>query len=347
MAETQQIIKGLLPSGKTPSTQKAEILELISQNTAQVGIPIFPTLAEAQAWEAKNPGKTALTTEPQTPDTAPPTAGTLAVTPSNTSAMLTVTGARDDRTVAGYSFRIGSGAWSPWQASASYTATGLTPTTGYTFTHRVKDAAENITAGSPVQATTTATPALKPGDIFTSDTFTGTGSLVGQMTSAALGGTPVKWEGAAGMVVEGGKAVAGASAAGKAILAAGLADVKLEFTLVARPTSGELGITLRDALNVNRNIRIGIGPSLLRVQRYDPAGSTVIPGAQTVLGPASDGTKITVILKGEKVTVTGQGNVNPYTIDVTDSVVLGPGAITVSAPAGSGAAIDDLVVTAQ
>lgn len=341
------VIKGLLPSGKAPSVLKTEILELISQNAAQVGIPIFPTLAEAQAWEAKNPGKTALTTEPQTPDTIPPTAGTLSVTPSNTSAMLTVTGARDDRAIAGYSFRVGSGTWSPWQDSASYTATGLTPTTGYTFTHRVKDAAENITVGAPVQATTTATPALKPGEIFTSDTFTGTGPLVGQMTSAALGGTPVAWEGAAGMTVEGGKAIAGATAAGKAILAAGLADVKIEFTLVARPTSGDMGITLRDGLSAKRCIRIGIGATMLRVQRYDPSESIVIPGAQVSLGPASDGTKITITLKGERIVVTGQGKVNPYTIDVTDSVVLGPGAITVSAAAGSGAAIDGLVVTAQ
>ena len=34
-------------------------------------VPIFATLAEAQAWEAENPGRTALTIEPQESDTPP------------------------------------------------------------------------------------------------------------------------------------------------------------------------------------------------------------------------------------------------------------------------------------
>lgn len=341
------IIKGLLPSGKAPSVLKAEILELISQNAAQVGIPIFPTLAEAQAWEAKNPGKVALTTEPQTPDTVPPSAGTLTVTPSNTSAMLAVTGARDDRTVSGYSFRVGSGTWSPWQASASYTATGLTPTTGYTFAHRVKDAAENITVGAPVQATTTVTPALSPGDIFTSDTFTGTGSLVGQMTSAALGGTPVRWEGAAGMVVEGGRAAAGSSAAGKATLAAGLADVKIEFTLVTRPTTGTGNISLRETSG--GRININFTTNSVRVQRFSAtAGNTVLSGVQKTIGDTSHGKKFTLTLKGESITFTGTDNVGaPFSLTATDAGHLVAGDVGVQADTGSGFAIDDVVVTAQ
>ena len=268
---------------------------MIAKNASQVGIPIFPTLAEARAWEAKNPGKTALTTEPQTPDTAAPTAGTLSVTPSNTSAMLTVSGARDDRTVAGYSFRVGSGAWSPWQSSPSYTAAGLSPTTAYSFTHRVKDSAGNIATGSPVQATTTATPPLAPGDIFTSDTFTGSGSLVGQMTSAALGGSPARWEGTPGMVVTGGKAVAGDAAAGTATLAAGLADLKVEFTLAARPTAGSANITLRDT--ADGKIILNIMPNLMRVQRLSKTAGNTIVGLNVSIGEASDGTKFTFTLK--------------------------------------------------
>lgn len=340
------IIKGLLPTGKAPSVLKAEIIELIAQHTAQVGIPIFPTLAEAQAWETQNPGKVALTTEPQTPDTVSPTAGTLTVTPSNTSAMLAVTGARDDRTVAGYSFRVGSGTWSPWQASASYTATGLTPTTGYSFTHRVKDAAGNTIVGSPVQATTTATPALKPGDIFTSDTFTGTGSLVGQMTSAALGGTPVKWEGAAGMTVEGGKAVAGASAAGKATLAAGLADVKVEFTLGALPARGTGNVSLRDTSG--GRININFHPSMVRVQRFSATGNIAISGAQKSIGDASVGHKFSLTLKQENISFSGVDNTGkPFSLTVTDAAHTVAGDVGVQADAGSGFAIDDVVVTAQ
>ena len=122
-------------------------------------VPIFPTLAEAQAWEAANPGKKALTLEPSTPDTTPPTAGVLSVTPAHTSAALSVAGASDNRAVTGYAFQVGaSGAWSAWQSSSSFTATGLTASTAYTFRHKVKDAAGNETLGTSVAKSTTAAP---------------------------------------------------------------------------------------------------------------------------------------------------------------------------------------------
>ena len=121
-------------------------------------VPIFATLAEAQAWEAKNPGKKALTLEPSTPDTTAPTPGVLSVTTSQTSATLTVSGASDDRGVAGYAFKVGSGAWSAWQDSGSYTASGLTQSTSYTFQHKVKDAAGNEALGASVAKSTTAAP---------------------------------------------------------------------------------------------------------------------------------------------------------------------------------------------
>lgn len=330
--------------GKPLESVRAAVAEAVQE---QIGIPIFPTLAEARAWEAKNPGKTALTMEPQTPDTAAPTAGTLSVTPSNTSAMLSVSGARDDRAVAGYSFRVSSGTWSPWQSSHTYTAAGLSPNTGYAFTHRVKDATGNIATGAPVQATTTATPPLAPGDVFTSDTFAGSGSLVGQMTSAALGGTPARWEGTPGMVVTGGKAIAGDSAAGSATLAAGLADLKVEFTLAARPTTGAANITLRNG--ADGQIILRIEPNLMRVQRLSKtAGNTGVGGMNITIGDASVGSKFAFTLKGAALTLTGIDNVGkPFTKASTDSGHLLAGGVSVQATAGSGFAIDDLVVTAQ
>lgn len=329
--------------GKPLESVRIAVSEAVQQQT---GIPIFTTLVEARAWEAKNPGKTALTIEPHTPDTAPPTAGTLSVTPSNTSAMLTVAGASDDRAVAGYSFRVGSSAWSPWQASPSYTAAGLSPTTGYSFTHRVKDGAGNIANGTPVQATTTATPPLAAGDIFTSDTFTGSGSLVGQMTSAALGGSPARWAGDAGMMVESGKAVAGASAAGTATLDAGLADLKVEFTLAARPTTGSANIILRSTRE--GQIILNIAPNFMRVQRLSKTAGNTVVGLNVSIGEASDGTKFTFTLKGDNLTLTGTANDGTkFTRTGTDSAHLLAGAVGVQATAGSGFAIDDLVVTAQ
>ena len=93
---------------------------------------------------------------PAPPDTTAPVAGTRGVAPSSTSALGTVTGASDAVALAAapYSFRLDAGAWSAWQASASYTWTGLAASTGYTFQHRVVDAAGNITEGAAVTGTT-------------------------------------------------------------------------------------------------------------------------------------------------------------------------------------------------
>lgn len=121
-------------------------------------------------------------TFPALPDTSAPVAGTLVVVPASTSALGTVTGASDavalDPTP--YSFRLDAGAWSAWQASASYTWTGLTASTAYTFQHRVIDAAGNITEGTAVTDTTDAplvdttdpTPGTLAASGITDTTFT-------------------------------------------------------------------------------------------------------------------------------------------------------------------------------
>ena len=121
-------------------------------------IPIFATLAEAQAWEDANPGRTALwvgeaTTEPNPDDVTPPVAGTLTVTPFDTTAQLVVDGASDDHDLhpMPYSYSVDGGAsWSDWTSLGSYTATDLTPLTSYSARHRVRDLAQNVTVGDQV-----------------------------------------------------------------------------------------------------------------------------------------------------------------------------------------------------
>ena len=58
--------RGLLPDGSLPSVARAEVEQIVADGGGGLPdgvVPIFPTLAEALAWEADNPGRTALTLE--------------------------------------------------------------------------------------------------------------------------------------------------------------------------------------------------------------------------------------------------------------------------------------------
>ena len=55
--------RGLLPDGSLPSVARAEVEQIVADTASGAGVPIFETLAEAQAWEAANPGRVALTLE--------------------------------------------------------------------------------------------------------------------------------------------------------------------------------------------------------------------------------------------------------------------------------------------
>ena len=55
---------GLNPDGTAPPALEAQIQQIAQENGTPPGsIPIFATLAEAEAWMSANPGRTALTTE--------------------------------------------------------------------------------------------------------------------------------------------------------------------------------------------------------------------------------------------------------------------------------------------
>ena len=94
-----------------------------------------------------------------TPDTTAPVAGILGVTVTDVKADLSVSGASDDRGYVQYSFSKDNGAnWTAYQDAATYTFTGLTASTAYTFRHRVKDAAGNVTTGTAVSKATESAP---------------------------------------------------------------------------------------------------------------------------------------------------------------------------------------------
>lgn len=155
-------IRGLLPDGTLPTAALDQVQGIVDgidiPEPAVQGVPIFETLAEAEAWEAANPGKTALTLEgqePPEPDEAP-IPGSLQVLPADVSASLTVTGASDAEGDIEYSFRMDSGAWTDWQQGSEYRAEGLSKSTTYQFQHRVRDTAGTIVEGVSVEGTTLA-----------------------------------------------------------------------------------------------------------------------------------------------------------------------------------------------
>lgn len=91
-------------------------------------------------------------------DSTPPTVGTLAGSSITASGFtLTVSGAADETALHAtpYRFSTDDGAtYSAWQTAATYAATGLTASTGYTCKHQTRDAAGNVSTGTGVVVTT-------------------------------------------------------------------------------------------------------------------------------------------------------------------------------------------------
>ena len=102
-------------------------------------------------------------TFPTPPDTVAPVAGTLAASSvDHGSFVLTVTGASDAGGFGAtpYAFSTDNGStYSAWQASPSFTASGMAPETAYTCRHKVRDAATNESAGAAITVATSAAPA--------------------------------------------------------------------------------------------------------------------------------------------------------------------------------------------
>lgn len=152
------------------------------------GVPIFATLAEAEEWEAANPGKKALTLEASTPDTTAPTwpaGAAMSVVKTDVTATLNLTQlAADDRGVTGYDVSLDSG--STWimagsprltfdAAAKSIKVSGLTASTPYPAPRvRAKDAAGNLSA------------ALVAGSGFTTDAEPPNAYLTTAKNSGAL-----------------------------------------------------------------------------------------------------------------------------------------------------------------
>lgn len=292
-ADVQTVVDQL--EGTVRLNEDGSLPEAVEERVEQIAvafgspagaIPIFPSLAEAEAWELANPGRTALTLEPQTPDVTPPVPGALHVIPAHDSATLSVDGASDDRGITGYSFRRDGGVWSEWQGEPEHTMEGLAPATGYSFQHRVRDRAGNETVGAAVSATTSETPPTSPEDI---------GSLLASwdMTDAVVaGGVITSVPDSAGTralvaadagpvpVSEGGKQLAVFTAASATRLrwAGGVWGVEAPFSICVIARAGATDGTLVGTTNTFINIG---GAGL--VARYVGSGTAGVPVSATDL----------------------------------------------------------------
>lgn len=258
---------------RTKATMRADLPALaeelkIGGGGVEGSVPIFATLAEAEAWEAANPGKKALTLEPSTPDTTPPTwtASLTVGKPTSTSVVVTASAlATDDRSVA---YEVSTaGISGPWRAitpeGKNFSIAGA-PSTTYTMTKlRAVDAAGNSSDVLSVPSYTMAAKTYAPGDIITSETFTTSGPVAGRPTDAALGGSPMTMSG-------GGNAQNGVLSG-----ALTLPVTQLNYTLRFKVTAiGSADVNIYTRRSGSNSVALRLSSGLSRVLVQGPNGAT-------------------------------------------------------------------------
>ena len=148
-------------------------------------VPIFATLAEAQAWEAANPGKVALTTEGEAAGPPTWTATFTVATPNGGTADVTASAlAQGGQGIVGYDVSLNAGAtWSPVERSGlTFRITGLSPLTSYPDVFlRARDGDGNATALKVPSFTTPNSLAPAPSDFEY------------QWEASTLAATPTEW----------------------------------------------------------------------------------------------------------------------------------------------------------
>jgi chitodextrinase len=99
----------------------------------------------------------------QAPDTTPPSPPTLTASgTTSTSTVLSWSGATDNIAVTGYNIYQGATQIGTTTTATTFTVTGLTPSTTYSFKVKAKDAANNLSSDSNIVNVTTAAPDVTP-----------------------------------------------------------------------------------------------------------------------------------------------------------------------------------------
>ncbi|SFI31080.1 Chitodextrinase [Paenibacillus sp. UNC496MF] len=174
------------------------------------------------------------------PDTQAPTAPTLtSPSKSNVTVDLSWSGSTDNVGVVGYEVYKGGSLIGSTTGASTYTATGLAPSTAYSFTVKAKDAAGNVSAASNTVTVTTAAGDTQAPTAPTNLTSTGkTDTSVGLSWSASSDNV-----GVTGYNVYNGTALAGTTtgAGGTTFTASGLApNTAYTFTVKAKDASNNV-----------------------------------------------------------------------------------------------------------
>ncbi|MEI3779194.1 hypothetical protein V1463_10430 [Micrococcus yunnanensis] len=282
-------------------------------------VPIFVTLAEAEAWEAVNPGRSALTTEDLTPDTTDPvwTAALTVGVPGDSSVAVTASEmAQDDRAVVRYEVTYDGTTWQKITPDGkTFTLAGLPGTTYSATKLRAVDAAGNAATRSvPPYTLATAPPAWRP---VVTDMFDGPQGTALPGRTATTGGT---WadKGSTAAVLDGAGDAICNTATGSAtnwVSSSGAAKMRASVVYAFDPgKNAQLGVGLITMANGANHLKV-IVDSVGRLSWVDYAGGAWTMAGTTTGHPTSgtltlemDGAAKTgrVLINGDEVaTITG------------------------------------------
>ena len=175
-------------------------------------------------------------------------------------------------------------------------------------------------------------------EIITSDDFSGTGELVGSMTSAALGGEPMQWKGVAGGWTrhEGGIHTPQGSYAQHLELYGLPADISVSYKVVSLPDSGFLSVSVRTQDSNNREVFGLTDKAELWIENRLEGVTT----RSKIVGGVEVGDILTFTADGVNLT----SAVNGVPVLTYEAQITAPGWMRLSTYPVINATIDDLIV---
>lgn len=176
--------------------------------------------------------------------------------------------------------------------------------------------------------------------VITSDDFSGSGELVGAMTSAALGGTPMTWDGVAGGWTRHQGAIRSPQENyNHNLILGGLpADIFIGFRMVSLPDTGRLVVSARASTSSDTRIMLRV-ISDGSVQFEQRIGGTITTSS-IKYGAVANGDHVGFEVRGSQVSAL----VNQREVLTWETGVTAAGQIVLSTYPINTSVIDDLTV---